>query len=173
LKKWGEKFEIPLEKEPAEAFEKYYRTGHAVFGTLVNHPSVPDAARWASCDILLQRAVIFHDGNRETLLFRSYFHSAKDAENYVNFVPNRTVEASFESRSVFFPLALTKFISSPEAHVVLDIVTPKAPKFGKMPKQLEAIGCTRMGGGQRHYITRVEGVLRSGEDIEDMHLSLE
>jgi hypothetical protein len=172
LKKWGENFEIPLEKEPAKAFEKYYKTGHAVFGTLVNHPPVPDAAKWAKCDILLQRAVILHDGKRETLLFRSYFHSSKDEKNYVNFVPNRSVEASFESRSVFFPLALTKFISSPQAHVVLDIVTPEAPKLGKMPKQIEVAGRRRMGGGQRYHVTRLEGVLRSGEEVEDMHLSL-
>jgi len=168
LKKWFEKFEIPLEKESAKAFEKYYQTGHAVFGTLVNHPHVVDAVRWAACDIQLQRAVIFHDSKRETLLFRSYFHSARDEKNYVNFVPNRAVEASFESPSVFFPLALTKFISTPQAHVVLDIVTPKAVKFDRMPKRLEVSGSARMGD---QYITRIEGVLRSGEDVEDMHLS--
>jgi hypothetical protein len=171
LKKWFEKFEIPLEKESAKAFEKYYQTRHAVFGTLVNHPHVPDAVRWSACNIQLQRAVIFHDGKRETLLFRSYFHSAKDEKNYVNFVPNRAVESSFESPSVFFPLALTKFISTPQAHVVLDIITEKAVKFGNMPKQLEVSGSGRMGGQERHHITRVEGVLRSGEDVEDMHLS--
>ena len=72
---------------------------------------------------------------------------------------------------MFFPLALTKFISTPQAHVVLDIVTPKAVKFGKIPKQLEVSGNSRMGGQQRHHVTRVEGVLRSGEDVEDMNLS--
>lgn len=171
LNEWGKKFEIPLTPEPTKAFDKYYRTGHVVFGTLVNHPTVPDPANWALCDIVLQRAVILHDGKRETLLFRSYFHSAKDEKNYVNFVPNRTVEASFESPTVFFPLALTKFISVPQAHVVLDIVTPQAVKFSKMPKELEVTGTALKGGQQRFYITRVQGVLRSSADAADMNLS--
>lgn len=171
LMKWEERFEIRIEREPAQAFDKYFESGHAVFGTLVNHPNVPDPAVWALCDIVLQRAVIMYTGNRETILFRSYFHSAKDDTNFVNFVPNRAVEVSFESPTVFFPLALTEFISAPEAHVMLDIVTPQAASFQDVPKGLEVIGSVAGRVAQeRYYITRIHGVLKSGEAAPDMNL---
>jgi hypothetical protein len=176
LTRWEKRFDVPMEREPAKAFEKYFKSGHAVLGALVNHPAVPDAARFSACNIMLQRAAIVFDGKRETIVFRSYFNSADDDKNYVNFVPDRGVEASFASDTLFFPLALTRFISIPSAHVSLDILTPgtpKAPRFGELPHPLEVVGQAAMlHQGSKYHVTRIAGVLQSGHDIPDLNLRI-
>jgi hypothetical protein len=46
LVRWEKRHGIEMEKKPLAAFEDYFKRDHVIFGALVGHPKVPDAARW-------------------------------------------------------------------------------------------------------------------------------
>jgi len=181
---------IQMEREPSAVFEQYFRTNHAVVTTLASHPRVPDPARWAICDIILQRGVIVMDpspvvaderdpgaqgarpaGGRLTVIFRSHFHSAKDDQSYVNFVPRGGVEASFASDTIWFPLELTRFLKAPSAHVVLDILTAKPLEAGRVPKPFRLEKTGRMEyRGKTYSVSRITADLAANQRWPDLRI---
>lgn len=184
LEQWENRFGIELEKGPARAFQRYFDSGHVVYGTLVNHPEVPDPDRWAFCSIILQRALIVHTGRRQTTVFRSYFHSRTDKKGEaVSFVPAHDIEVSFPSETVWFPLALTEFIAEEEAQVALDILTPRVPRFARDTKKqrgpayggadLEVVNQGSISSGRHLFHTaRLAGALRGKREYGDLSLEI-
>lgn len=171
LVRWEERHGIQMEKEPSAIFEDYLRTNHVIFSTLVEHPKVNDAARYTACSVVLQRGVIVYGSPRERLFLRSYFHSAKDSENFANFVPRGGIEISFASDTIWFPLELTRVIQEPASYVVLDILTPK-PFRTKELREPFRVG---KGGeisyeGRKYYVSRVTAKLAAKQKWPDLRL---
>ncbi len=172
LERWENRFEIKLEEGPAGAFRRYFDSGHVVFGTLVNHPEVSDPSRWELCSIILQRALIVFAEGRETVVFRSYFHSrTSNREEAVNFVPARDIEVSFQSESIWFPLALTEFIAERKARVALDVLTPSEVRSEGSCGGLDVKHRGFVSTGKRVFHTmRLAGDLKAGQGIDDLKL---
>jgi len=171
---WEKRHGIAMETEPLSIFDDYVKAGYVIFSTLVEHPLVPDPRVYASCSVVLQRGVIVYANGNEDLYLRSYFHSAKDGENYVNFVPKGGVRISFESDGVWFPLELTRVIQEPHSYVVLDILTPKPFDVGKLPTSFRAgrRGVVTLGGA-RYNVVRISATLSAKERSPDLKLGPE
>lgn len=134
VKDWEKRYGIEMETEPLSIFEQYIKSGHAIFSTLVRHPSVRDPQLFRRCSVVLQRAVIVLADGREDLYLKSYFHSAKDENTYVNFVPSGGLHVSFKSDAIWFPLELTRVIQEPYSYVVLDLLTTGTLDEKQVPK---------------------------------------
>jgi hypothetical protein len=173
---WHKRYLGEIGQEPLSIFEEYLRTGHVIFGTLVQHPPVnPDAAQFRACSTVLQRGVIVHaraSPGRETLFLRSYLHSAKDPQTFVNFVPRGGVQMSFASDTIWFPLELTRVIQEPASYVVLDILTTKAlgPKQIPQPFRIEEEGRMRHEG-ERYHVTRITATLAAKQKWPDLKIT--
>ena len=169
--RWQERYGIKLESGPATVFEEYLRTGHAIFETLVEHPTVPEPERFAACSVVLQRAVIVYADGQETLFLRSYFHSANDAGDFVNFVPRGGIEVSFATDVIWYPLALTQFIQEPASYVVLDIMTPGPLDATQLPESFRLDRSSRMTfQGTTYAVARVTGTVAAGQEVPDLRL---
>jgi hypothetical protein len=182
LTRWEERHGIEeMEEEPLSIFRDYLERGHPIFGALVQHPPVANPREFRACSVVLQRAVIVFDEGRENLFLRSYFHSAQDDENFVNFVPRGGVEMSFASDTIWFPLELTRVIQEPAAQVVLDILTSEPLDSERLPHPFQAVRSEASFGevpehmeyrGRNYHVTRVAGQLSSGERWEDLNLAV-
>jgi hypothetical protein len=190
LVRWEKRYGIEMEKDPLAAFERYLSTDHAVFGTLVSHPKVADAARWKACSVVLQRGVIILDPpaakregetepeevrgkGRERLFLRSYFHSAKDGDNYVNFAPPGGIEIAFASDAIWYPLELSQFIEEPVSYVVLDILTRTPLEEGQLPKLFKLEKSAKMThAGQDYSLSRVTAKLEAKKKVADLNLKV-
>jgi hypothetical protein len=162
---WQKRYGIEMEPGPLQVFEYYLKTGSAIFATLVEHPLVPNADRFTACDVLLQRAAIVLGDGREDLFLRSYFRSATEDGESVNFVPMGGVHYSFASDSLWYPLELSRFISQPASYLELDILT-RGPldEAAPIPKHIQAIRRGEMTHlGIKHYVTRLSAKL----EVED------
>jgi hypothetical protein len=168
---WLKRHGIEMEKEPEGIFAQYLKGGHAIFGTLVTHPRVPDPKLWVACSVVLQRGVIVFANGRQTLFLRSQFHSAKDAQAFVNFVPRGGIEVSFASDTIWFPLELTRVIQEPASYVVLDILTRGPLDTAQLPKpfQAEKTGQMQYRGGAFH-VTRLTATLAAKQPWPDLRL---
>jgi hypothetical protein len=173
---WHKRYLGEIGPEPLSIFEEYLRTGHVIFGTLLQHPPVnPTAAQFRACSTVLQRAVIVHthaSPGRETLVLRSYLHSAKDSETFVNFVPRGGVQMSFASDTIWFPLELTRVIQEPASYVVLDILTsqPLGAKKIPQPFRIEEEGRMRHEG-ERYHVTRITATLAANQKWPDLKIA--
>ncbi len=174
LARWEKRHGVEMEKEPVAIFEDYLKTGHVIFTTLVGHPRVPDPQRWIACSVVLQRAVIVYaEGSkgREKLFLRSYFHSAKDSENFVNFVPRGGIEVSFASDTIWFPLELTRVIQEPASYVVLDVLTPKPLDVKQLPEPFRLGKTGQMQyQGKLYSVTRATAKLAAKQKWPDLRL---
>jgi hypothetical protein len=169
--RWQGRHSIDMEPDATRILDRYVQDGFALFSTLVEHPSVPDPQLYLACSIVLQRAAIIYSRGRETLYFRSQFHSAKDESNFVNFIPNGAVEVAFASDTIWFPLELTSVISEPASYLDLEILTERELATQQIPEplQLQALGETRYAGAA-FYVTRVSGSLSSKQRWADLRL---
>jgi hypothetical protein len=190
LVSWEKRFGIEMEKGPLAVFEQYLKRDHAVLGTLVSHPRVANPELWKACSVVLQRAVIVFDPpaigaanetakrelprhGKETLFLRSYFHSARDANTHVNFVPAGGIEMSFASDNIWYPLELTQFIEEPVSYVVLDILTPQALDTGRIPQPFKADKTGKVNHQGRSYsATRVTAKLEAKKKWPDLSLNV-
>jgi hypothetical protein len=188
LLRWHERHGFPgeLAQDTRAVLEDYLNTDYALFGTLLQHPPVENPEQFAACSVVLQRAVIIYDGERESLFRRSYFHSADGSGNFVNFVPRGGVGMSFASETIWFPLRLTEIIEEPASYVVLDILTP-GPLDDlqriqqQLPGPLQAVQVeTELGTvpgqmeyeGRNYHVTRIAGQLSRRERWEDLNLAV-
>ena len=170
---WLKNFGIDFESDRSrELFEVYYANDHVVFTTLVEHPIVDVPSDYKLCSIVNQRATIFHDGERQSMEFRSYFHSSRrDGSGGLNFVPSGAVAVDFPSREIWFPLALTEVIDHRSSNVELDIITPKPLGVNQLPQQLGIIrSCQIERAGREYSASRVRGQLRQGEQVSDLRI---
>jgi hypothetical protein len=174
LTAWEKRYGIEMEREPLSVFEQYLKSGHVIFSTLVRHPTVPEPRFYAACSIILQRGVIVYANGTETLYLRSYFHSARDANTFVNFAPRGGLRISFKSDKIWFPLELTRFIQEPYSQVVLDVATPKSLDLKDLPKGFEA---GRKGtltvDGAPHQVVRLTARIPGKERTPDLNLSVQ
>ncbi len=162
---------------PARLLESYLGNGYLITETLIQHPPVPTPELYRACSIVLQRGVIVMapDGDswRETLYLRSHMHSAKDAENFVNFVPHGGIQMSFVTDSVWFPLELTRAIQEPTSYVVLDILTPHRLDAQHLPQSFRIEEAGKMEHhGQRYEVARLTARLSSRQASPDLRLKL-
>lgn len=171
---WQERHGVEMEDRFLEIFKMYLERGNALFMSLVEHPDVINPQEFTRCSIVFQRGVIFYRNGREDLFLRSHFHSSNgDQDESVNFVPEGTVQMSFKTDSVWFPLALTEGIPEPSAEVVLDIVSDTALSSRDVPQPFEVLDVSRVGVGlDRLDVTRIAGTIQSAESVEDLRLSL-
>jgi hypothetical protein len=178
---WERRYGIKMESGPKKIFENYIRNGHAIFGTLVGHPQVVDPDSFRACSVVLQRGIIVMSGQRETLSLRSYFHSANDGGEAVNFVPSGGVTFSFETDELWYPLELTGVMPEPVSFLELDVLT-KEPLQLDLPDQVEAAKGRRLEStaevdvaGARLYAARLSARLDvEGERvIPDLRIALD
>lgn len=162
-----------MEKAPLDIFENYIKAGYVIFGTLVKHPPVPEPKLYRACSVVLQRGVLIWNPNpaTQTLFLRSYFHSAKDAQNFANFAPRGGIQMSFASETIWFPLELTRVIQEPASYVVLDILTPNPLSAKELPEpfRLGKEGQIKYQG-KNYHVTRVEGTLAAKQKWPDLKL---
>jgi hypothetical protein len=172
--RWQERQNIKMEPGPSEAFQRYLDTGHVILETLVEHPAVDVPERFVACSVVLQRGVIVFADGQETLFLRSYFHSAADADNFVNFAPRGGLRVSFATESIWFPLELSQFIQEPASYVVLDILTPKPLNEQAIPPpfSLERTGRVSYEGNV-YAVARIRATLKAGEAAPDLDLQVE
>ena len=172
LTRLQKRYEIPMEQEPINIFKEYISSGHTIISVLVEHPKVIDPSRYLACSVVLQRGVIVYDGGQETLFLRSYFHSAKDPENFVNFVPRGGIKVTFSSDTIWFPLKLTKVIFEPASYVVLDILTQEPLNAEQLPTPFRVETADKLAKyqGKEFYVTRISAKLESNKDWADLRL---
>jgi hypothetical protein len=169
---WLKRYGIAMVDAPAKALRSYIDRGNHIFSTLIDHPAVPNFNLFGDCSIVLQRGIIVMSEGYETMYLRSYFHSSDGKGTSVNFVPKGGLKIAFPSKTVWFPLELTKFISEPAAHVVLDILTPQPIKLSA-PNFRSAAGRLKVSlGAQDYYVTRLSAVLERGRDWPDLGATL-
>jgi len=165
------RFEIDMERRPMEIFEDYLKRGFLVLSSLVEHPSVPEPRRFARCSVVLQRALLVSNPPWQTILLRSYFHSAASDDQFVNFAPNGGLRITYPSDDVWFPLELTSVISEPAAHVVLDILTQQQLQEDQVPTPfaITARG-TMTFEGRRYQVARVRARLAADKKWADLRI---
>jgi hypothetical protein len=132
---WHKRYLDDFGAEPLAIFNDYLQAGFAIFGTLMEYPPVTQspgqdsaaaAASFRACSVVLQRAVLISDpapivpaaaGSaptpRQTLILRSYMHSAQDSQRFVNFVPRGGLQMVYTSDTIWFPLELTRVVQEP------------------------------------------------------------
>jgi hypothetical protein len=174
LSRWQGRHGIRMEEGPVALFESYRRSNHLFATTLVEHPGVVDPARYQRCSVVLQRGVIVFDDGVETLFLRPYFHSARDSENFVNFVPHGGIKVSFASDDLWFPLELTGAIQEPASYVVLDILTTHQLDARQLPRpfRLEKTGLMEYHG-TIYNVARVTAVLSRDREWPDLRLPVQ
>lgn len=181
LAAWENRYGIQMDEKSLEIFENYLKEGNVLLGTLVRHPTVAEPQQFVACSVILQRAVIVYANGREDLYLRSYFHSARDSTNFVNFAPAGGLRISFKSESIWFPLELTRVIQEPHSSVVLDILTDAPLDLEQLPKSFHAPQGGTAGlkgkrpksitfGGRRFHAVRINATLASGERSPDLNL---
>jgi len=164
LTRWESRHGIEMEPGAVEIFQRYLDTKHLLFMSLVGHPEVATPEDYVACSLVLQRAVIVFDDGREDLYLRSYFHSAKSPDEFVNFVPRTGVHFSFPTDRLWFPLELTRLISEPVSFVELDVIS-REPFTGKAPAPFEARTVRGLSlGGRKFHATRLSGVINVGKE---------
>jgi hypothetical protein len=165
---WLKRYGVEMQEGPSKMLQGYIDRGHNIFSTLIDHPAVANAGDVRACSIVLQRGIIVMGEGYETLYLRSYFHSSDGKGSEVNFAPKGGLKISFPSKSVWFPLELTKYIFEPSAHVVLDILTPHAAKLAA-PSPFRSIGGRMKAtlGAQDYFVSRYSAVLERGKDWPD------
>ena len=172
-----------MSQAPSRIFQRYFETGHAVFTTLVEHPNVANPSDFALCSISNQRATILHADGRQSLTFRSFFHSTnREGLEPQNFVPKLGVQLDFPSEKIWFPLALTEVIDHEFANVELDIVTKDRLREGALPKRCRIVrqGSLKLRGrnvprglkGRKFSASRVRMKLAKGQPIEDLEIEV-
>jgi len=116
--------------------------------------------------------VIVHAKGRETLFFRSYLHTARDAEDFVNLVPRGGIQMSFASETLWFPLETTRgCVQEPASYVVLDILTPKPLDAAQLPKAFRQEKTGQMPyRGETYTVTRVTAKLAAKQKWPDLNL---
>jgi hypothetical protein len=136
---WQKRYGIEMDPGPLQVFDYYLKTGFAIFATLVDHPQVANAELFRNCDVLLQRAAAVLGDGREDLFIRSYFRSATDDGESVNFVPAGGLHYSFASDTLWYPLELSRFISQPASYLELDVLSkgPLDAEAAAIPKHLQ------------------------------------
>jgi len=171
LTAWEKKHGIEMQREPLAIFERYLRNGFTIFSALVRHPPVPEPKLYVACSVILQRGVIVYANGIEDLHLRSYFHSARDAENFVNFVPSGALRVSFKSDKIWFPLELTQVIQEPYSYVVLDVLTTKPLKLEQLPKPFQAgkQGTVTLGK-QQYQAVRLTAKLAAKQTSPDLNI---
>lgn len=171
---WEKRYGIEMQREPLSVFEEYLKSGYVIFSTLVRHPPVVDPRQYAACSIILQRGVIVYANGVETLYLRSYFHSAKDANTFVNFAPRGGLRISFKSDRIWFPLELTRFIQEPYSYVVLDVATPKGLDLRELPQQFQLGKKGTLTLGKESYqAVRLSARLPANERARDLSLRIQ
>jgi hypothetical protein len=120
--------------------------------------------------------VIVYAAGRESLFLRSYFRSAKDPKNFVNFAPPG-VEISFATGKIWYPLKLSHFTDEGTSYIVLDILRRKAPEGKQLHKALKARTEFQVGKtakvehqGQTFYATRITGKVQAKKMAQDLEL---
>ena len=168
---------VEMEKEPVGLFEDNFKTNSVRFEALVAHPNVTTPTQFTACSTVLQRGVIIYQNEgtsepRETLFLRSYFHTAKDSKNFVNFVPRGAIKMSFPSETIWFPLKLTGVNQEPTSYVVLDILTSKPMKVERLPEpfRLEKRGEMQYQGSN-YSVARITAKLAAKQPWADLRLT--
>lgn len=176
LTQWEGRHGIDMEPEALGVFQRYLDTKHPIFMSLVSHPEVRDPGAFIACSLVLQRAVMIYDEGREDLFLRSYFYSAKDENEFVNFVPRTGVHFSFPTDSIWFPLELTRLIREPASYVELDVLSRSSLDENALPapftRARSGSSGTLLLGGKKFNVTRISGVLdvSEGRAIEDFNV---
>lgn len=169
--RWQERHGIKMEDGPSAVFQKYLDTDHVILETLVQHPVVENPELFVACSIVLQRGVIVYEDGWETLSLRSYFHSAADSDNFVNFAPSGGIEMVFPSDAIWFPLELSQFIVEPASYVVLDILTTSPLDAGQLPDSFRLEKSGRVDyNGTTYEVSRVSATLKAGQETPDFQL---
>lgn len=165
-----------IQKHPVGIFADSIKSDNVKFGVLVEHPNVANLSEFTACSVVLQQGVIVYDNEgtsvpRETLFFRAYFHSAKDSENFVNFVPRGAIEMSFPSETVWFPLERLQGIQEPASYVVLDILTPKPLNVEQLPKPFRLEKTAQMQyQGKSYSVARISATLTANQNLTELRL---
>lgn len=147
-----------------------------MFGALVEHPNAADPDQLSACSVVLQRGVIVYDNEgtlqpKETLFLRDRFHSAKDSENFVNFVPRGAIQMSFPSESIWFPLERLEGIEELASYVVLDILTLKPLSYEQLPKPFQLEKTAQMQyQGKSYSVARITAKLAAGHELTELRL---
>ena len=141
--RWHKRFSDELAPKADEILTGYLERGFNIAVTLLEFPNVPNPARFAACNVILQRAILVEEGRRQTLLLRSYLSSAADEKTFVNFVPAGGIEMTFPAMSLWFPLELTSLNTEPESIVSLDVLTQRRFE-AQLPKGLKVTKRTRV-----------------------------
>ncbi len=106
------------------------------YGWVVRHPQVANnGSGYVFCTCTLQRAALVFHGDKEELWVRTRFRSATRDGRSVNFVPLKPVVFTFETKRMWFPLALNRLL--PEAgkpgFLFLDVLTRAPLDLNKIP----------------------------------------
>ena len=172
--RWQKRYNVEMKKDFLSVFGGAFNRGQLVASTLVEHPPVAHPERFEdACSVVLQRAVLVSDPERETFFLRSYLHSVEPGGAAANFVPRGGFQVSFPSRTVWFPLELTTGISEPVAYVVLDVLSAKPLSSKQLPGAFRVAKTGKMTfQGKSYEVTRVTGKLDTTKRWQDLNIAL-
>ena len=111
-----------------------------VYGWKVRHPPAPNGGRgYKFCSCVLQRAALVFHGDKEELWVRTRFRSARPGPQSASALPahfaaTTPVVFTFDSKRIWFPLALNKLLSEPgkPSWLLLDVLTKSKLDLTKM-----------------------------------------
>lgn len=138
LQQWEAGFGITPEPEPARLLSAYFTRGYRVYGTLVEHPDVPEARRpaYTICSCTLQRALIVWDAGQERIYVRSWFHSAAGPGEAHNFAPAGGLLVSYPAPDrITLPLGFSEVTAEPNSYPVTEILTKKPLNTSWIPSR--------------------------------------
>lgn len=169
LARWEKRHGVDPRPEVLAIFQSYIDEGFPIGMVLIQHPPVLDPSRWLACSVVLQRSIIIYEQGRQTLYLRSQIHSARDGENFVNFMPRTPIQMTFSSNGIWFPLRLTQAVQEPDSFVSIDILTPRPLEAQQIPApfKLENRGQVQLQNGV-YTINRVTATLSAKERWADL-----
>jgi hypothetical protein len=199
--KWLGEFKIPLEPPARSALDAYFapqqcaaKAGETrstcsitgldcdatkpcakvfTYGWVIRHPPVKDNGKgYKFCTCTLQRAALVFYGDKEELWVRTRFRSASDATAFVNFVPSTPVVFTFDTKRIWFPLALNRIL--PEAgkpgYLFLDVLTKTPLDVNRIPAgfSLKRMEQTVAYDNATWYVTRIWRRYETGGPAYDL-----
>jgi len=172
LQAWEAQYDVAPEPGPTRLLQSYFDRGYWMFGTLVEHPEVPEARRtsFTKCTCTLQRAVIAWDAGVERIWVRSWFHSAASESEFHNFHPAGGLLVKLNSPSrIWFPLAFSEVAAEPSSYPSLDILTKKPLPLAWFPRKfaLERRAPLKFEGST-WQVVRVTAKLDRGQAAPDL-----
>lgn len=171
--RWNDLYGVTLSDEPRSLFQRYLDTGdYVIFQSLVDHPRVPDIELYRACSVVFQRGDIYFARGRQDLFLRSYFHSVKSADEFVNFAPAGGLRISFESDRIWYPLEVTQLNTEPTS-VVLNVMTEDPLPQDQVPEGFKVQKRGRVVHGISSYsATRLTATFPGGKTVSDVNISM-